>query len=99
MQKIRQELVETGKFGSDTVFATQESKREEAEEYVREHPEASNREIASETSVSRTTAGKIKKELEEPSSEPPETHEKSSESDPEPYDDPEPSKEEIHRGI
>lgn len=45
-------------------FATQDDNRSQAEEYVRENPDASNRDIADNTPVSRTTAGTIKNEIE-----------------------------------
>ena len=65
VRNARHDLTGKNRIGAE--FATRDDNRSQAEEYIKHHPEASNREIASETPVSRTTAGNIKKELEEES--------------------------------
>lgn len=61
---VRRGMSDSGKLETGFYLATQDTKRTQAEQYVRENPDASNREVADNTPVSRTTAGTIKDEIE-----------------------------------
>lgn len=78
-------MVKDSKFGANTIFRDQKTKRQDVREAIEEDPDASNVAIAEQTGVSDPTVGSVRKEMEsEPSPEPTETHEEPSESDPEP---------------
>ena len=62
--ETRKELIGGEKLSGED-FATQEVMREIPKDYIREHPEESNRSIAEEVPVGKDTVGSLKKELEE----------------------------------
>lgn len=64
VNEVRRQMANAGKIDADSKFATQVQQREKAKELVKENPDRSNRDVAEEVGVSRTTVGNIRDEME-----------------------------------
>lgn len=61
--EVRQQMAAAGKIASGCKFATSQQKRERTRELIEDDPERSNRDIADEAGVSRTTVGNVRDDL------------------------------------